>query len=66
MAVARSLFNLGGWVQLFWAAFDLILAVVPLKVVLGWLKFYFWVFQKNNHDVTLDTHCMIIFLNTQK
>ena len=56
MAVARSIFTLGGWVQLFWTAFDLMFAVVPLRVALVWHKFYFWVFQKNNHDVTLRLH----------
>ena len=50
MAVTRSIFNLdGGGVPLFWAAFDLNLAVVPLKVALGCKTFYFWMFQKNNH-----------------
>ena len=56
MAVARSIFTLGGGVQLFWAAFDMPVAVVPLKVALGWDKFDFWMFQKNNHGHTLDTH----------
>ena len=46
MAVARSIFTLGGRVQLFWTAFYPIFAVVPLKVALGWHKFGFWVFQK--------------------
>ena len=35
MAVARSIFTLGGGVQLFWAAFDMPMTVVPLKVALG-------------------------------
>ena len=48
MAVARSIFTLDGGVQLFWAAFDPILAMVPLKVALGWDKFDFWAFKKNN------------------
>ena len=48
MVVARSIFTLGGWVQLFWTAFDPIFTVVPLKVALGWHKFDFWAFQKNN------------------
>ena len=56
MAVARSIFTWDGWVQLFWAAFDMPVTVVPLKVALGLEKFDFWAFQKNNHDVTLDTH----------
>ena len=48
MAVALSIFTLGGWVELFWTAFDQIFAVVPLKVALGWHKFGIWAFQKNN------------------
>ena len=56
MAVACSIFTLGGWVQLFLTAFGPIFTVVPLKVALGWHKFDFWAFQKNNHDVTLDNH----------
>ena len=48
MAVAPSIFTLGGRVQLFWTAFDPMFAVVPLKVALVWHKFDFWVFQKNN------------------
>ena len=48
MAVARSIFTLGGWVQLFWTAFDMPMKGVPLEVALGWQKFYFWAFQKNN------------------
>ena len=32
------------------------MTVVPLKVALGWDKFDLWAFQKNNHDVTLDSH----------
>ena len=46
MAVAHSIFTLGGWDQLFWTAFDLVLTVIPLNVALGWHKFDFWVFQK--------------------
>ena len=38
MAVARSIFTLDGWVQLFWAAFDMPVTVVPLKVELGYKK----------------------------
>ena len=32
MAVARSIFTLGGWVQLFWTAFDMPMSGVPLEV----------------------------------
>ena len=52
MAVAHSIFTLGGGVQLFWTAFDPMFAVVPLEVALGWHKFYFWVFKKNHASVT--------------
>ena len=48
MAVACSIFTLGGWVQLFWTDFDPMFAVILLKVALEWHKFDFWVFQKNN------------------
>ena len=49
MAVANSIFTLDGGFQLFWAAFDLPMTVVPLKVALGLEKNDFWAFQKNNH-----------------
>ena len=48
IAVAHSIFTLGGRVQLFWTAFDPIFTVVPLKVALGWHKLHFWAFKKNN------------------
>ena len=48
MTVAHSIFTLDGWVQLFWAAFDMPITVVPLKVALGLEKIDFWSFQKNN------------------
>ena len=48
MAVAHSIFTLGGCVQLFWTAFDMPVTGVPLEVELGWQNFYFWAFQKNN------------------
>ena len=66
MSVARSIFTLGGWVQLFWTAFDLMFTVVPLKVALGWHKFYFWAFQKNNHGHSLDTHLPDYFFEMHK
>ena len=66
MAVAHSIFTLGGWVQLFWTAFDPMFTVVPLKVALGWYKFDFWVFQKNNHDVTLEDHVPEYFFKCKK
>ena len=50
MAVARSIFTLDGWFQLFWAAFDMPVTGVPLKVALGYKKIVFWAFQKNNRQ----------------
>ena len=47
--MARSIFTLHGQFQLFWIAFDMPMTGVPLEVALGWQKFYFWAFQKNNH-----------------
>ena len=41
MAVAHSIFTLDGGFQLFWAAFDLPMTVVPLKVALGLEKMSF-------------------------
>ena len=56
MAVARSIFTLGGQVQLFWTAFDMPMTGVPLKVALGYKKIVFGVFQKNNHGHSLGNH----------
>ena len=64
MAVAHSIFTLDGVVQLFWAAFDM--TVVPLKVALGWDKFDFWPFKKNNHNYALDIHLSDYFLKCPK
>ena len=66
MAVARTIFTLGGWVQLFWTVFDLMFSVVPLKVALGWHKFYFWAFQKIIMQVGVKCDIMIIFLKHPK
>ena len=66
MAVAHSIFTLVGGVQLLWAAFDMPVTVVPLKVALGLQKFDFWAFQKNNHDVPLDIHLHDYFLKCTK
>ena len=55
MTVDCSIFTLDGWVQLFWAVFDMPVTVVPLKVVLGY-NFFFWPFQKNNHEQSLMSH----------
>ena len=41
IAVARSIFTLNGGIQLFWAAFDLPVTVVQLKVALGLEKLIF-------------------------
>ena len=48
MALAHPIFTLDGVVQLFWAAFDMPVTVVPLKVALGLGNFDFWAFQKSN------------------
>ena len=43
MALADPIFTLDGWVQFFWAAFDLPVTMVPLKVALGlknWIYSY--------------------------
>ena len=56
MTVAHLIFTLDGGFQLFWAAFDLPMTVVPLKVALGLEKFDFWAFKKiieKTHLVTL-------------
>ena len=50
-ALANPIFTLVVGFQLFWAAFDLLVTVVPLKVDLGWEQIDFWVFQKNNHTI---------------
>ena len=47
MAVARSIFTLDRGIQLFWAALDLPMTVVPLKVAIGLEKFDFWAFKKS-------------------
>ena len=49
MAVGHSIFTLDGEFQLYWAAFDLPMSVVPLKVSLGLERIDFWAFLKNNH-----------------
>ena len=43
-ALADPIFTLDGGFQLFWAAFDMLVTVVPLKVVLGLEKIDFWAF----------------------
>ena len=44
MTAACSIYTLDGWVQLFWAAFDLPVKGVQLKVALEYN--FFWLFQK--------------------
>ena len=56
MALACSIFTLDGGVQLFSAAFDMPMTVVPLKFALGFEKFDFWEFQKNNWKNSLGLH----------
>ena len=48
-ALADPIFTLDGEIQLFWAAFDMPVTLLPLKVALGLEKNDFWAFQKNNH-----------------
>ena len=48
IVVAHSIFTLDGGFSLFWADFDMLVTVVPLKVALGWEKIDFWAFLKNN------------------
>ena len=55
MAVAQSIFNLNEWLQLFWAAVDMALTLLALKVAIGLEKNYFWVFQKINHKHSLNS-----------
>ena len=64
MAVARSIFTLGGVVQLFWAAFDMPVTGVLLKVALGYKKIIFWAFQKIIMDIHLTTTSMIFSIFT--
>ena len=63
MAVACSIFTLGGRVQLFWTAFDMPVTGVPLKVALGY-KFFFGCFKKIIMDIHLTTTCVIISIFT--
>ena len=66
MALADPIFTLVVGFQLFWAAFDLLMTVVPLKVALGLEKIYFWAFKKNNHDDSLDIHLHDYFFEMPK
>ena len=66
MAMSRSIFTLGGRVQLFWTAFDIPVTGVPLKVALGYKKIVFWAFQKNNHGESLMLHLHDYFFETPK
>ena len=60
MAVARSIFTLDRGFQLFWAAFDMPMTVVSLKVALCLQKF-------NYHEQSFGYTCLIIiFVNVQK
>ena len=54
LAVAHSKFILDGWVQLFWAAFDMPMTVVPLEVALGYKK-KFVCFKKQSWKLTYVT-----------
>ena len=61
MAVAHSIFPLGGWVQLLWTAFDMPVTGVTLKVALGYKKLFFGCFKKIIMDIHLtDTWVIVI------
>ena len=45
-ALADPIFTLVVGFQLFWAAFDLLVAVVPLNVALGLEKYDYWTLKK--------------------
>ena len=66
MTVAPSIFTLGGRVQLLWTAFDMPVTGLPLEVALGWQKFYFWSFQKNNHASDSQVNVHDYFFETPK
>ena len=56
MAVARSIFTLGGRFQLFYTAFDMHVTGVALKVALGYKKIVFWRFKKIIEKNSLGNH----------
>ena len=62
MAVASSILTLGGWVQLFWTAFDMAVTGVPLEVALGYKKLFFGCFKK----IIMDIHLPDNFLKCPK
>ena len=66
MAVAHSIFTLGGCVQLFWTDLYPMFTVVPLNVALGWHKFDFWALKKIIRQVTVRWMYMIILLKHPK
>ena len=66
MALTDPIFTLDGDFQLFWAAFDLPMTVVPLKVALGLEKIDFVGISKNNHEESLDRHLCNYFFEMPK
>ena len=62
MALADQIFTLDGGLQLFWAAFDPIFAVAPLKVAIELEKCSFWALTKIIMQVSVKCNIMIIFL----
>ena len=48
MAVACSIFTLGGWVQLFWTVFDPMFTVVTIKSCIMMAQIRFLGISKNN------------------
>ena len=65
MALADPIFTLVVGFQLFWAAFDMLFTVVPLKVASGLEKNDFWAFQKIIMQVNVKCDIMIIYLKCQ-
>ena len=60
-APTDPVFTLDREFQLFWAAFDLCVTVVPLKVALGLEKIEFWALKKKITQVPVKCNLMIIF-----
>ena len=58
MAVAQSIFILDGWVQLFWAAFDMPVTGVPLKGALLYKKLCFGCFK----EIIMDIHLTLTWV----
>ena len=62
MAVAQSIFPLNGWLQLFWANFDMALTFLALKIAIGLEKNIFRYFKKIITKGHLTVTCLVILL----